>query len=231
MSSSPITLLDLTNKILLRLREEKVQSTADSTYTQMLVQFINDAKREVEDAYNWENLKTTLSTTMTASDNTLALSNIGGVYTTPRTRVTEVYLSGLEQHLLKTSRDNIRRWQQDTSSEGQPTFWAMGLRDSNDNVTLEFHQTPDQAYAVDITCYNPDEDFIPDTNDTKVFKVPSHPVYLRALALAMRERGDDSGMAWVEVNREYQFALGDAVAYEQRTKYDGTGFAGDWYVP
>jgi ubiquinone biosynthesis protein Coq4 len=54
-------------------------------------------------------------------------------------------------------------------------------------------------------------------------------VYLRALGLALRERGDDEGFNSEEAFAEYNKALNDAIAYEQRRRYENT-HDGDWHI-
>jgi len=60
------TYLDVVNTVLRRLREPVVSSVNDTDYSAMLGVFVNDAKREVEDAYDWNALSTTLTAVTTA---------------------------------------------------------------------------------------------------------------------------------------------------------------------
>ena len=61
------TYLDLVNNVLRRLREPTVSSVQDNSYAKMLGVFVNDAKREVEDAHDWNALSNTLTATTTDS--------------------------------------------------------------------------------------------------------------------------------------------------------------------
>ena len=47
------TYLETVNNVLRRLREPTVSSVNESSYSAMIGVFVNDAKRNVEDAYNW----------------------------------------------------------------------------------------------------------------------------------------------------------------------------------
>jgi hypothetical protein len=51
--------------VLRRLREEEVSSVQSSTYSKMAGDFVNDAKRIVEDSWDWSALRTTLTVTTT----------------------------------------------------------------------------------------------------------------------------------------------------------------------
>jgi hypothetical protein len=44
--------LDLTNSVLSRLREPEASSVVDNAYVKLIARYINDSKRQVEDAYN-----------------------------------------------------------------------------------------------------------------------------------------------------------------------------------
>ena len=54
-----MTYLNLVNNVLRRLREDEVSSVTDNTYSKMVGDFVNDAKKMVEDAWDWSALRTT----------------------------------------------------------------------------------------------------------------------------------------------------------------------------
>ena len=58
-----MTYLNLVNNVLRRLREEEVASVSSNTYSKMVGDFVNDAKKMVEDAWDWSALRTTLTVT------------------------------------------------------------------------------------------------------------------------------------------------------------------------
>jgi hypothetical protein len=93
-------------------------------------------------------------------------------------------------------------------------------------MKIRFFLVPDAVYAMDVEVIIPEEDM---TTETDFTKVPWYPVYLKALALAIRERGEDEGEASSEMQMAYQQALGDAVAFEQKHKWQAQG-GGDWIV-
>ena len=58
------------NSVLRRLREEETTSVTSTTYNKMVGDFINDAKRLVEEATDWSALRSTIIVPTAASDNT-----------------------------------------------------------------------------------------------------------------------------------------------------------------
>ena len=55
-----MTYIEIVNSVLVRLREEKVDSVNDTEYSSLIAQIVNVAKRDVENAYNWEALRKTV---------------------------------------------------------------------------------------------------------------------------------------------------------------------------
>ena len=61
-----MTYLDLVNNVLRRIREEEVASVNANTYSKMVGDFVNDAKKLVETSWDWSALRTTLTITTSA---------------------------------------------------------------------------------------------------------------------------------------------------------------------
>jgi len=58
-----MTYLNLMNNVLRRLREEETTSVTSTTYVKMVGDFINDAKKLVEEATDWSALRETVVVT------------------------------------------------------------------------------------------------------------------------------------------------------------------------
>ena len=80
-----MTYLQLVNSVLRRLREDEVTSVSQNSYSKLIGEFVNDAKRSVEDAYDWTALRTTLTVTtddttfnyvLTGSQNSMKLLDV-----------------------------------------------------------------------------------------------------------------------------------------------------------
>ena len=69
-----MTYLNLMNNVLRRLREEETTSVTSTTYVKMVGDFINDAKKLVEEATDWSALRDTIVVTTAASDNSYSLT-------------------------------------------------------------------------------------------------------------------------------------------------------------
>jgi hypothetical protein len=60
-----MTYLQLVNSVLRRLREDEVTTVGQTSYSKLIGEFVNDAKRTVEDSYDWTALRTTLTVSTT----------------------------------------------------------------------------------------------------------------------------------------------------------------------
>jgi hypothetical protein len=58
--------LELVNNVLIRLREDEVTAPTDTPYSKLISTFVNDAKRIVEDSFQWNVLTETLTVTTSA---------------------------------------------------------------------------------------------------------------------------------------------------------------------
>ena len=72
-----MTLLELVNDVLIRLREPVVTTYNETTYSTLVAKFVNDAKRQVEDAFGWNSLGQTITVTTVASTPSYSLTGAG----------------------------------------------------------------------------------------------------------------------------------------------------------
>ena len=72
-----MTLLELVNDVLIRLREPVVTTYNETTYSTLVAKFVNDAKRQVEDSFGWNSLGQTITVTTVASTPSYSLTGAG----------------------------------------------------------------------------------------------------------------------------------------------------------
>ena len=73
------TALSSVNKVLTRLRESAVTSSTfpSNIYAQLILQFLNETKQEVENAWDWTILRQTISITTVIGTNTYSITGAG----------------------------------------------------------------------------------------------------------------------------------------------------------
>ena len=77
-----MTYLQLVNSVLRRLREDEVTTVAQNSYSKLIGEFVNDAKRIVEDSWDWSSLRTTLTVQTSANVFSYALVGSGSALKT-----------------------------------------------------------------------------------------------------------------------------------------------------
>jgi len=206
------TYLDVVNNVLRRLREPVVSSVTDTDYSAMLGVFVNDAKREVEDAYDWNALSDTLTATTTAN-----VFNYVLVGSRTRFRTIDVFneTKELEMYYRSTAWMN-RQFIIVDQQKGEPTYYNFNGVDSNGDTQVDVYPVPDGVYDLRFNLTIPQADLV---NDNDRILVPSHIVAMLAHSKAIAERGEDSGVLSSEAYQMYRLALADAVAIE-RNHYD-----------
>jgi len=200
------TYLELTNEVLQRLRESTVSSVAQNKYSTLIGLYVNDAKRIVEDAWNWD-----------------ALAVSTPVITTPGTSTYVVTGSGRRQKDVTVNDTTNRayicnvpyKWIQDqqqlsTVQTGNPCYYAWNGFDGTDSK-VELLPTPNGAYTLSFNMTVPQVNL---SADTDVIVVPSEPVIAYAYARALVERGEDGGMQSSEAYNIYKAVLSDYIALE-----------------
>jgi hypothetical protein len=199
--------LEMVNEVLVRLRENEVTAVTDNAYSKLIGKFINDSKRTVEDAYNWNALSETLTVT-TAPD----LFNYVMTGSGQRFRVFDVINSEKNWFLTyeTTSKMNDLFLNEDIK-KGSPEKYNFNGVDSNGDTQVDLYPIPDGIYNIYFNIIKP-QDTLSASSD--VIKVPSEPVILLAYAKALAERGEDAGLSGGEAYSLYRDSLADHVSIE-----------------
>lgn len=202
------TYLDIVNDVLKRLREPTVTSVGDTDYSRMIGVLVNDSKREIEDAYDWNALADTLTANTTED-----VFNYVLVGSRTRFRVIDVYndTKDWEMAYRPTTWMN-RQFTVTQVQKNAPTFYNFNGVDENGDTQVDVFPIPDGTYSLRFNLTIPQADLVAD-NDRIL--VPSHLVAMLTYAKAIAERGEDSGVLSSEAYQMYRLALSDAVAIER----------------
>jgi hypothetical protein len=170
---------------------------------------VNDAKREVADAYDWDAFNTSVTVTTAASQYTgYTLTGAG-----TRFRVTNVLDITDYGVLLPTTVDKIERRVYSTASpqNADPSEYAFNGVDSNGDSQVMLWPIPVGVNSIRFSLVVPESDMSADADTTKL---PKEPIVLAALARAFVERGEDGGLSSSECYALAKKALADVIAIE-----------------
>ena len=201
------TYLQLVNETLSRLRENQVSTVTESAYSTLIGHFVNDAKRQVEDAWNWDALSTTITLNTVASTTNYTVTGSG-----IRQRDVTINDSTSQGRVLNVPIQWIIDQQQlSTVQSGSPCYYAWNGTDGTDSK-IEIYPTPDSVYALKINMVVPQAIL---AADATVITVPAEPVIAGAVARALVERGEDGGLSSAEAYGLFKSVLADYISLEK----------------
>lgn len=201
-----MTLLQAVNAVLRRLREGVVTTVSASDYSTLIVDLINQSKREVEDSWNWTALRTVIPVTCTSSQGYSTVTGAGERY-----RILSVFNNSEETQMHRVSQHFIDTQNNISNTQNSnPIYYNIKGTSSGDPVVY-WWPIPDAADVINFNIVVPQDDL---SADADVITVPSWPVILGAYAKAVSERGEDGGLAYAEAISEFNKALSDAIAID-----------------
>lgn len=199
--------LELTNDVLIRLREPEASSVSDNAYVKLIAKYVNDSKRQVEDAYNWNALSETLSA-VTSVD----VFNYVLVGTGQRFRVIDV-LNDTSNFVMRNA---TTRWMNEqfliaSPVKGAPYYYNFNGTNTDGDTQVDLFPIPNGVYNIRFNVIRPQVELV--ANSDKIL-VPHEPVILAALARAQAERGEDGGVQSAETYALFKQSLADAIGLE-----------------
>lgn len=200
------TYLQLVNDVLARLRESSVASVSTSTYSSLIGKLVNDAKTQVENAWNWDALNKTVTITTVSGTSNYVVTGAGLHQkqvlvndTTNKNTLTDVPVKWIQL-----------QQQLSTVQNANPSNYAWFGSNGVDNK-VELFPTPNGAYTLKFNMYAPQ---VALSADGDVLTIPSAAVVLGAYARALVERGEDGGLPASEAYGLFKGVLSDQIAIE-----------------
>lgn len=215
-----MTYLNLVNNVLRRLREDEVSSVQSTTYSKLAGDFVNDAKKIVEDAWDWSGLRTTLTVTtssgifnyvLTGSQNKIKVLDVIN-------DTSNIFMEYQTQHWFND------KYLNQTPPSGAPEYYTYNGVNSSGDTQVDVYPKPDGVYSLRFNCVLRNDDL---SADEDVLFIPSQPVIHLAVALLARERGETGGTSAPEYFGIADKYLSDAIALDAQKHPEET----IWYTP
>jgi hypothetical protein len=195
------------NNVLRRLREEETTSVTSTTYVKMVGDFINDAKKVVEEAADWSALRETIVVTTTASDNSYSLTGGGD-----NVKVMCVLNDTSNLFMDYQTKDWFNEQLYISSAaEGAPRYYTYNGLDASGDTEVLVGPTPDGVYSLRFDVVKRQADLSANSDS---LLVPAMPVIHYAVALLARERGETGGTSTAEYFSIADKFLSDAIAID-----------------
>ena len=202
-----MTYLEMVNNVLKRLRERTVSSVNESSYSALIGILINDAKREVEDAWDWSALRTTITATTSADTFSYVLSGSKN-----NIKVLEV-LNDTDDFYLRYSDPSwmTRQFLLSTPQKDSPLWYTFNGVDNDGDTVVDIYPIPDGVYTLRFNAVVRQDDL---SADTDLLTIPTHPVLMMAYAKAVEERGEDGGASAASAYQTAGRAINDAISMD-----------------
>ena len=206
-----MTYLELVNDVLIRLREAEVETVSQTDYSKLIGKFVNDAKRQVEDAYSWNVLSSTVTISTVANTHSYSMTGAGQKF-----RVVDAINDTQDLTLRNIPFANMNRFLNfGTTQTAAPTYYAFNGVDGSDDTKVDVYPVPDAVYSLVFDLIVPQATL---SSDATELLVPSELVIQNAYARALVERGEDGGLNSSEAYQLYRSMLADYIALES-TRY------------
>jgi len=211
-----MTYLELVNDVLIRLRESTVSTVGETTYSSLIGKFVNDAKRQIEDSYNWNCLAQTITVTTTSGTSSYALTGAGQKFRV-NDALNTTSLIGLRNIEFV---DMNRKLNLGAPSQSIPSEFCFSGVDGNGDTKVDLFPVPSGAFTLLFDLTIPQAALSADGTSVKVL---DYLVAQSAYARALIERGEDGGTNSAEAYALFRGMLSDAIALES-TRYPEDNF-------
>jgi hypothetical protein len=211
-----MTYLELVNDVLTRLRETNVSTVSETNYSALIGKFVNDAKRQIEDAYSWNVLSQTVTVTTTSGTSSYSLTGSGQKF-----RVNDaINTTSVITLDHTTTADMNRKLNFGTPSQSIPSEFCFNGVDGSGDTKIDLFPVPNGVYTLKFDLTIPQANLSADGTSVKVL---DYLVTQNAYARALMERGEDGGTTTSDAYVLYKGMLSDAIALES-TRYPEDNF-------
>ena len=206
-----MTYLDLVNKVLLRLREPEVTTVQGSgtsnRYARLIGEFVNEAKSQVEAAWDWSALRSTLTATTSSGVFNYEIQGSRNNF-----KVLDV-LNDTSEFVMqyKDAAWFNQQFLLTTPETGAPYYYNFNGVSADGDTQVDIYPIPDGVYTLrfNITLRN-----LVLSDDADEVVIPTRPIILFATAMAIEERGEDGGQQSINAYASARSALSDEIALD-----------------
>lgn len=206
-----MTYLDLVNKVLLRLREPEVTTVQGSgtsnQYARLIGEFVNESKSQVEAAWDWSALRSTLTATTSSGVFNYELQGSRNSF-----KVLDV-LNDTSEFVMqyKDAAWFNQQFLLTAPETGAPYYYNFNGVSADGDTQVDIYPIPDGEYTLrfNVTLRN-----VPLSADADEVVIPTRPIILFATAMAIEERGEDGGQQSINAYASARSALSDEIALD-----------------
>lgn len=217
-----MTYLEIINKILLRLRERRVTTPTETEYSELIGLLVNEAKDEVEMAWDWTGLRQSVELTTVAGQFSYELNTVGNQF-----KIIDVLNDTSNWNLNNISTEDMNKLfllRDDSGpTTGSPYYYNINGRSGDYDLLVDLYPVPDAVEKIYFNGVIRNQAL--ELADDRIV-IPPEPVYYLAYSLALDERGEDNGQMVSYARQRYQNSLQNYIAIDSALHPDEI----DWRV-
>lgn len=220
------TQLEIINQVQRRLRESSTASVSTTEYSKLLGDFLNDIIEDVCNAHDWQQLESTISTNISSATDTYAITGTTNLSTLR-------YLGNCPQVFIYDDADDTLGYPlielnpqlfQAYYSEGwtataDPPYFKVTASNTADNQVIQLLPAPSATRVLKTTFWTPVSSLEVDgtDDDTDIF-LPTQPLVLGVMYLALNERGEELGEPGNMAEMRYYNSLSSAIYTDMQAR-------------
>jgi hypothetical protein len=202
-----MTYLQMVNNILKRLREREVSTINENSYSKLIATIINDAKDEVENAWDWSSIKNTITATTSANAFSYILSG-----TDQTVELIDALNDTTNVVMRRASEAEMNQWfMHDPVTTADPYYYSFNGTTEDGEAIVDVYPIPNGVYTLRFNIIHRQPDL---TADSDVTLLPTRPILMLAYAKAIEERGEDGGVGASSAYATAQRSLNDYIAMD-----------------
>lgn len=216
----------MVNSVLAELRETPVTTVNATTYSTLVAKWINDCKRQVEDAWDWQPLDYIVNITLSLGVLDYDLTNLfPALNARARLKLNPFDMNrnmafdittGNPYNLLHAPADYIRQIRDRLPTpqiQSVPIYFGLYRYNNgvNDGISMILWETPNAVRNWRLYFTNPQADLV---NDGDTILVPATPVVAMATDIALNERGEEIGEPGTTVDQRAKIHITNAIGVD-----------------
>lgn len=242
-----MTLVQVVNRVLRRLREDTVAALSTSSYARLIGEFVSEVHQEVALIHDWGNgykdvvfdcavgqSVYDLTADVDGGGDVISGGSVTNENSEPQARFAGyVYNTSSSTEprsrlpLAATDYFNAKK-NEDRDAQNTPCYVDLRLKADGTGYEAELYPIPNSTYRIRLPMWIPENELVTDgTDDNTAIRLPTRPIVLGAFYLALNERGEEMGEPGNIAERRYYDAI--AAAIEADTKARQLTNRYDWY--
>jgi hypothetical protein len=235
-----MTVLEIVNRVLRRLREDTVTSLIETDYSRMVAEMLYDVHQECLE-YDWSAMQHVIDVPVDASQRVLDLTrleaNSGDILAGGRVTKNDSYVMWDRNHLpmawifddtsdtegdrmiylQQADMEHLYQTDRDFTAD-DATYFSLRMSPDRDGLSMTVWPPPDAAKHIRMRMWTPEDEIDVTADDDTTLLVPSRPLILGTIMLALNERGEELGEPGNVAERRYYEARSAAIELDMKRK-------------